>query len=167
MGERVETGLLGRAVARLERLNVGCTYMSAQQIEEILRAVSEGSTLRHLSMQWNGNMETVEAGLLGRAVARLETLNVGFTVMSAQQIEEGLRTVTEGFTMRNLIMKGNGNMEAVDAGLLGRAVARLERLDVMGTRLSVQQIREMKEAARRSSCIVTLPPDSDDELGGY
>merc|ERR1712226_1268254 len=111
--------------------------------------------------------ERVEAGLLGRAVARLERLNVGYTVMSAQQIEEILRAVSEGSTLRHLIMEGDGNMETVEAGLLGRAVARLETLDVMGTRLSVMQIREIEEASRRSSCIVILPLDSDDELGGY
>merc|ERR1712226_1740572 len=100
--------------------------------------------------------ERMEAGLLGRAVGRLETLNVGYTVMSAQQIEEILRAVSEGSTLRHLIMQGNDNMETVEAGLLGRAVARLERLDVMDTRLTVMQIREIKEASRRSSCIVTL-----------
>ena len=111
-------------------------------------------------------METVVAGLLGRAVGRLETLNLGYTVMSAQQIEEILRAVSEGSTMKHLSMDGNGNMETVEAGLLGPAVGRLETLDVMDTRLSVMQIREIKEAARRSSCIVTLPLDSDDELCG-
>merc|ERR1712105_393279 len=100
---RVKAGLLGRAVARLEALDVRSTDMSVIQIEEILRAVGEGSTLRYLNIAGNyRQMERVEAGLLGRAVARLETLDVRFTDMSVIQIEEILRAVGEGSTMRHL-----------------------------------------------------------------
>merc|ERR1712226_171042 len=110
-----------------------------QQIEEILRAVSEGSTLRHLIIWGNFLVGTVEAGLLGGAVTRLESLDVGGGGLSGQQIEEILRAVSEGSTLRHLIIWGNTLMGTVEAGLLGGAVNRLESLDVRGGGLSAQQ----------------------------
>ena len=45
---RLKAGLLGRVVARLERLNIRGRGLSVENIEEILRAVSEGSTMTQL-----------------------------------------------------------------------------------------------------------------------
>lgn len=82
----VDPGLMARAVTRLKTLNVRGTYLAPRVIEDILATVAEGSSLAHLDLSGN-KMTSIDAGLLGKAVTCLGTLDVRFTYLTHQQIE--------------------------------------------------------------------------------
>ena len=143
--------LRSRRLQAVRKLDI--RYVSPS--EEDWEAVGEHPGLRELEIlavaEWR-----VKEGVLGSVVGRLERLEVRDPGVCVENTEEILRAVSDGSSMRYLRMSGRLDMSRVKAGLLGGAVARLERLDVWNTDLSALQIEEMQTAALRSSCRLSL-----------
>ena len=133
----IDPELLAKAVNNLTTLYIENTNLTLQQTEAILTAVSEGSKMIKLNIVEN-NMSGVDPGLLAKAVANLETLDIGSTELTEQQATTILSGVSKGSEVTKLNMSWN-NLSGVDRGLLAKAVTNLESLDVIVTELITQQ----------------------------
>ena len=85
--QRLDSGLLAKAVVRLEEVNLGDTDLTEEQMTAILRAICGGAVykLRVLDLSWNQNVKRMEPGLLAGAVTKLETLYVKNTTLTMEQ----------------------------------------------------------------------------------
>ena len=97
-------------------------------------------------------MNRVEPGLLARAFTRLEKVNARYT--NLDQINAILKAVCEESEMKLKVLElpSNDSVRWVKPELLGRAVTRLEELNIINTDLTEEQISVLQEA--RSSCRV-------------
>ena len=133
----VDPGLLAKAVANLETLDIGSTELTQQQATAILSGVSKGTKLTKLNISWN-NLSGVDSELLAKAVANLETLDIGSTERTECGATKILSGVSKGSEVTQLNMSWN-NLYEGDRGLLVKAVTNLESLDVIVTELITQQ----------------------------
>ena len=133
----VDPGLLAKAVANLETLDIGSTELTQQQATAILSGVSKGTKLTKLNISLN-NLSGVDSELLAKAVANLETLDIGSTELTECKATTILSGVSKGSEVTKLNMSWN-NLSGVDRGLLAKAVTNLESLDVIVTELITQQ----------------------------
>ena len=133
----VDPGLLAKAVANLETLDIGSTELTQQQATAILSGVSKGTKLTKLNISWN-NLSGVDSELLAKAVANLETLDIGSTERTECKATKILSGVSKGSEVTQLNMSWN-NLYEGDRGLLVKALNNLESLDVIVTELITQQ----------------------------
>ena len=134
----VDPGLLAKAVANLETLDIGSTELTQQQATAILSGVSKGTKLTKLNISLN-NLSGVDSELLAKAVANLETLDIGSTELTEPVISTTILSgVSKGSEVIKLNMSWN-NLSGVDRGLLAKAITNLESLDVIVTELITQQ----------------------------
>ena len=126
----MEPGLLAGAIRKLESLNVESVQLTAQQTQSILEAINEDSQLKSLDISWN-DLSSVEPGLLAGAVRKMESLNVDFGQLTAQQTQSILAAVNEDSQLKSLTISRN-DLSSVEPGLLTRAVTMLESLNVKG-----------------------------------
>ena len=133
----VDPGLLAKAVANLETLDIGRTELTQQQATAILSGISKGTKLTKLNISLN-NLSGVDSELLAKAVANLETLDIGSTELTEYKATTILSGVSKGSEVTKLNMSWN-NLSGVDRGLLAKAVTNLESLDVIVTELITQQ----------------------------
>ena len=134
----VDPGLLAKAVANLETLDIGSTELTQQQATAILSGISKGTKLTKLNISLN-NLSGVDSELLAKAVANLETLDIGSTELTEPIISTTILSgVSKGSEVTKLNMSWN-NLSGVDRGLLAKAITNLESLDVIVTELITQQ----------------------------
>ena len=134
----VDPGLLAKAVANLETLDIGSTELTQQQATAILSGVSKGTKLTKLNISWN-NLSGVDSELLAKAVANLETLDIGSTELTEPILSTTILSgVSKGSEVTKLNMSWN-NLYEGDRGLLVKALNNLESLDVIVTELITQQ----------------------------
>ena len=134
----VDPGLLAKAVANLETLDIGRTELTQQQATAILSGISKGTKLTKLNISLN-NLSGVDSELLAKAVANLETLDIGSTELTEPIISTTILSgVSKGSEVIKLNMSWN-NLSGVDRGLLAKAITNLESLDVIVTELITQQ----------------------------
>ena len=133
----VDPGLLAKAVANLETLDIGRTELTQQQATAILSGISKGTKLTKLNISLN-NLSGVDSELLAKAVANLETLDIGSTERTECGATKILSGVSKGSEVTQLNMSWN-NLYVGDRGLLVKAVTNLESLDVIVTELITQQ----------------------------
>ena len=133
----VDPGLLAKAVANLETLDIGRTELTQQQATAILSGISKGTKLTKLNISLN-NLSGVDSELLAKAVANLETLDIGSTERTECKATTILSGVSKGSEVTKLNMSWN-NLYEGDRGLLVKALNNLESLDVIVTELITQQ----------------------------
>ena len=133
----VDPGLLAKAVANLETLDIGSTELTQQQATAILSGISKGTKLTKLNISLN-NLSGVDSELLAKAVANLETLDIGSTERTECGATKILSGVSKGSEVTQLNMSWN-NLYEGDRGLLVKALNNLESLDVIVTELITQQ----------------------------
>ena len=152
--KEVDPGMLAKVVTKLETLKVGITKLTQQQAVAILTAVSEGSKLATLDINWN-DLSGVDPGMLAKAVAKLVTLNVRRTNLTHQQTVAILTAVSEGSKLTELDISCN-NLSGLDPGLLARAVTKLETLEVIDTKLTQQQAVAILTTVSKGSKLTKL-----------
>ena len=130
----IDPELLAKVVTKLQKLEINCTELTLQQAAAIFTAVSEESTMIELDISDN-DLSGVDPELLAKAVNNLTTLYIENTNLTLQQTEAILTAVSEGSKMIKLNIVEN-NMSGVDPGLLAKAVANLETLDIGSTELT-------------------------------
>ena len=133
----VDPGLLAKAVANLETLDIGSTELTQQQATAILSGISKGTKLTKLNISLN-NLSGVDSELLAKAVANLETLDIGSTERTECGATKILSGVSKGSEVTQLNISYN-NLYEGDRGLLVKALNNLESLDVIVTELITQQ----------------------------
>ena len=133
----VDPGLLAKAVANLETLDIGSTELTQQQATAILSGISKGTKLTKLNISLN-NLSGVDSELLAKAVANLETLDIGSTERTECKATKILSGVSKGSEVTQLNISYN-NLYEGDRGLLVKALNNLESLDVIVTELITQQ----------------------------
>ena len=151
---RVGSDLVSRAMVRLERVAVWQTWLTEQQIYQILSAVCEKSTLKQLNLS-NNDMDRIEPRLVARAVTRMESVNVSCTQLTEEQLSAILCVICEGSVLKHLDVSINV-MSRVDPDLVARAVTKMDTLKVINTDLREEQIAAIQGAAARSCCKITL-----------
>ena len=133
----VDPGLLAKAVANLETLDIGRTELTQQQATAILSGISKGTKLTKLNISLN-NLSGVDSELLAKAVANLETLDIGSTERTECGATKILSGVSKGSEVTQLNISYN-NLYEGDRGVLVKALNNLESLDVIVTELITQQ----------------------------
>ena len=83
----VEPGLLARAVARLEEVELSSSQLTLQQTQAVLSAAGSSSTLKKLDLAMNDSLPAVKPELLAAAVLNLEEFSIGHSAVRCQQIE--------------------------------------------------------------------------------
>ena len=137
-----QTEAILNSITKLETLDLKSNDLTQQEAELILNTISEGSKLTKLNISWN-NLSGVDPGLLAKAAAKLETLDVNNTFLTHEQAVTILTGVSDGSKLTNLHIGGNNihgklapGLSGVDPGLLAKVVTKLETLEVRGTRLT-------------------------------
>ena len=85
---RVDPVLLARAVTRLERVNMGETDLTEEQVTLLMTHICDSSTLtlKVLGLWFIPNVRRVKPELLAKAVTRLETLYIRLSILTEEQV---------------------------------------------------------------------------------
>ena len=124
----MEPGLLASVAIRMQDLRIGYTKVTRCQAEIMLISINDDSQLKTLDMRCH-ERSLVEPGLLTRAVNRLEDVQMWGTPLTREQIEAILTQSLVKTSLRRLWII-NGDVAAVDGGLLLRARSVIRNLDV-------------------------------------
>ena len=99
-----------------ETLDVTNCRLDREQVNTVFTAVIQDSKLRHLMIGFN-DLSSLEPGVLGKAVTKLETLEV--TDITTSQGEEILRALGQTSKLKTLILETlNQNIDTLDPSLL-------------------------------------------------
>ena len=117
--------LLARAVTNLEEVTLWHSRLTTQQVEAVFRALASSSALRRLDISYN-NLSSVEAGVLGQAVARLEMADMGSTSLTGNQVTSILTAVLRSSCLTSLWISGvQGEVDRQLVQQAGRLVPQL------------------------------------------
>jgi len=142
----VDAKLMDRTVAKLITLDVWNTQLTQSQAEAILKNIlSKDSRLTDLNIAEN-NLSSVNVRLLGEAVTKMESVDIGDTILTTQQIEAILTEICKNTNLTNLNMSGN-NLSSVEPGLLARAVSQIETIDIGDTSLTSRHMEDILRTA--------------------
>ena len=143
--------LLARAVIGLEEVDMKYSRLTTQQVEAVLTAVCEGgSLLKTLNME-RTDLSSVDSVLLASAVTSLEQVAFRQTDLTPQQAKDILMTICEGDSQLKTLTIVGANFSLVEEGLLKKAVNSLENVNLLGTKLTQQQIDEILTAVSSGS----------------
>ena len=107
--------------------------------------LSKDSRLTDLNIAEN-NLSSVNVRLLGEAVTKMESVDIGDTILTTQQIEAILTEICKNTNLTNLNMSGN-NLSSVEPGLLARAVSQIETIDIGDTSLTSRHMEDILRTA--------------------
>ena len=135
----MEGGLLARTVKSLVEVNLQETQMTHQQIVAILTTIGSGeSQLKNLYIQYN-NLSYLEPNIVAGCVNNLEEVNICRTHLDIETIEEICTAICVGATRMKTLNLSSNRLSSVEAGLLAKAVNRLEEVVFFNTGLSQKQ----------------------------
>ena len=111
----VDGGLLAKAVVLLSRVGLASTRMTADQVSRVLTGVTAGnSRLRTLDMS-DLRLSSVDSQLLAGAVARLRSVDIARTGLTAEQLTGLCRAAGQN---QDGVVLGGVNTGGVDHGIL-------------------------------------------------
>ena len=143
----VQTGLLEKALVRLEDVDLKYASITDPQKEAIFSALgSGGSTLKTLNLALV-DLTALSPELMLKAVKHLEDLNISSTLNTArtsQQAKAIVKAIIEAISggcckLRRLVTDTN-TLTEVEPDLLARAVGRLEEVNLGSTSLTSPQV---------------------------
>ena len=144
-------GLLAKMMAGKEELTLNVTTaLTGHQLEEVLTAISENSSVKKLDLSGGHNMTSIAPDLLARAVSQLENVDIGGANLTNRQTEAIFDALNESTKLKVLNME-DMNLSSVDASLMARVVNSLEEATLHYSQLSTQQA----EAILAQSCVQT------------
>jgi len=132
------TGLLGKAVAHVPKVDLSHTALSPSLSSEILSEISISSNILDLSLH-GVNLSKCPPELVGRAVNKLFKADLSNTDLSEPQLSCLFTFMLAGTRLRKLCLS-NVDMSRVNPDLLAKAVSLMSRVDLMDTGLSGYQI---------------------------
>ena len=139
----LEPGLLARAVAGLQELELSYTCITSQQAENVFTTISESSPLSRLHIVATG-LTTVSPQLLATALARVKDVRLWHTSLSRQQARAIFLVLSVDARLKTLSLGYNSALASVEPGLLARKVNVLEEVEVEPesclTRLQVERV---------------------------
>lgn len=157
----VDPDVLFKAVPKLKTLWASNTNLKQEQSVAILTsAVSENSRLIDLDIGTN-NLSSVEPQLLFKLVHKLETLSIRNANLTADQTVALITAVCESCTLVHLHISRN-NMSAVDHELLGKAVTKLESLEIGHAKLTQKQSVAVLSVANEKCKLSKLTINAND-----
>ena len=125
----LEPGLLARAVAGMEEVQMGYCPVSSQQAEAIFTAVAAQTKLRKLHLSYT-DLSSMEPGLLARVVVSLPDVNIRSTELTNQQVEAILAAIGKDTRLKKLDLGENISLESMDPDLLAAAINMLEYVNI-------------------------------------
>jgi Leucine-rich repeat (LRR) protein len=147
----LEPELLAKAVGRLEAMDISDTGYTVQQMEAVFRAIANGeSNLKSLTItadrQHCESLAAVEPDLLARVAGRLEQLNLMSAGLTGRQVEAICSVVVGGGAHLRKLGLGLTGLSTVEPGLLARALAVLEEVDITEADLTRHQLETIFSA---------------------
>ena len=123
---RVDPRLLGQLVNGLEEVRMTDTRLTRQQVDNIFVGLTGETKLKRLSIL-NAILTSVDPGLLARAVAKLEPVELprDLAQLTDQQLEAVYTAVAGGETK---VKRLSVRISSIELELLARAVNQLEYL---------------------------------------
>jgi len=131
----VEPELFGRAVNRLEDVNLGGTSLTNLQKMAIFTSMSLNSQLKKLDLT-RINLSSVDSELFARGITKLQEFNSFLTNITIDQLNSLFTALSRNTQLKKLSVFSN-NLSSVDPELLARGVTRLE--DVYFTNITNEQ----------------------------
>jgi len=119
----VESGLISTAFTRLVEVDLRLTKLSTDQMTSILSHVMDDTKLKNVVLYGN-DLSSVEPGLLATAVNRLEDVDLRFTELSTEQMNNILSHVKGDTKLKELWLRGN-NAADIENGLVRIAREKL------------------------------------------
>ena len=148
-------GQLARLVTCLQEVWLGYSPLTPSQLEAIMTGVAGGGKLRKLKMFFT-DMSTVEPGLLARAVAGLEEVELKSSQLTTEQTQAVLRAAGSSRQLKKLDMAMNKSMPGVSPELLASAVLNLEEFSIGYSVLTSQQIEAIFSAISGANSLKVL-----------
>ena len=142
----VRPGLLAGAVTQLDTLDLWRTGLGQDHVEALLTGIAKGGRLKSLNLCCN-TLYSVAPEVLAKAARALETLRLGSTLLTGQQAELLLASISSDDSLLRSLDISNNNLSSVEPGLLAAAVAGLESLELWKTQLTPAQLKTVFEAA--------------------
>ena len=146
LSSKVDPELLGRAVARVEEVNLWRTSLSPKQGAALCSALQEAaSRVRVLNLS-ESSLAAVRAEELGAAVARLEEVNLDYTRLTSSQARQVWAALAGPSKLRKLTIQNNC-LSSVEPEVLAEAVNRLEVVDLHEGGLTWHQVTALLRRA--------------------
>jgi len=140
----VEPGLLARAIAQLEVVNLCGTEITNDQAQSLFQAMSQNCLPKKLNISCI-NQSSVEPGLLARALAQLENVNLSSTEITNDQAQSLFQAIAQNCLLKKMDISCL-NLSSVEPGLFGRAVSRLEGVDLFENNITTDQVKSLFQA---------------------
>merc|ERR1719186_1130247 len=135
--DRVPAEELAKGVSHLKAVNLKRTWLTTIQSSKVLEASISADFLEKVNLA-SVDLSRVPASLLARAVCRPQRVDLAGTRLTEQQSTAMLEASLTSNTLVEVSL-ASVDLSRVPASLLAKAVCRLQRVDLAGTRLTAQQ----------------------------
>jgi len=153
----VSAEVLAQGVAHLKSVDLMWTSLTTIQSSKLLEASISADSLETVNLR-GANLGGVPADLLAKAVCRLQSVNLGFTGLTSQQLAAMLEASLLSNSLEKVELE-RVNLSRVPASLLAKAICRLQTVNLGYTRLTGQQSTKIVEASLSSETLVEVNLD--------
>ena len=151
----MNSSLLSRAITGMDEADLGRSTLTRQQAAHMFTALAEHTVpLKRLNL-FKCDISSVDPGLVGRGLAKLEAVTLWHSCLTQQQAEAAFFHLAISGNMRRLDISYT-NLSKVEAELLGGVVARLEAADLGCTSLRVEQVEAILTSILHTSSLASL-----------
>jgi len=140
---QVPSDLLANSLSRLRKVNLTTTNLTTGQCQDLLSATAASTTLLDLDLKCV-NLNGVSPHVLAMAVSRLETVNLGYTWLTAQHFIPLLSACNNSTTLKSVTIFAV-NLSELPSQLFGTSMCRLQAVDLTRTELNGEQVSVLLE----------------------
>lgn len=151
---RISPDLLSWAVARLIKINLSHSQLTAPQAKAIFTHSLTSHSLTDIDLD-HVNLSHVSGDIIAKAIARLTKASLPYTRLNSTQLTTLLQTILTSTTLTSLSLR-SVKLAHVSSDLLTKAISGLKQADLSDTSMTIEQCESLctKTTSKTSSTLL-------------
>ena len=129
-----------RRLQMLQHLHVWYDEWKTGEMTEVFQAVEKLPKLREITGLNGYNYKSVEPGLFGRVMNKLEEVDISRTGMTSQHLQAVFTIMCQESQLKKLAIEGN-NLSSIQPAVLAKAISKLEEINIGSTDITSEQVQ--------------------------
>jgi hypothetical protein len=150
----VDSRLLATLVNKLEYVDMDNCWLPRQKVNILFGQMSEGTMLKTLWIN-TSDLSGVDPETLATCINQLEAVSLYACKLTNQQVIKVMARMSETTNLETLKVKNN-DLSTVDPDTLARAVNNVKDVDLIDTKMTVQQVNCLLNQAARQTKLTSL-----------
>jgi len=133
--------LLGKALGYLECVSLSNTELRFDHIQSFFEEIMRSRSLKEVNLDFS-ELFYISNDIFAKSLIQLEKVSLACTVMDVEQLETLFDLISKESKIKELDLLDT-DLTGIDAELMGRAVNKLEKANLSGSKLAGEQLNPM------------------------